>query len=118
MRLRKSTVAHVVAVFWLFGTLLNMPTIIHAEFDESEEHCIYVWDKKSVAVLIVLCTSLAAFAIAFCYFKTIKELYFSNTICREGVEQRQDLESKRRIVKLLSSNSGHSRASLLVIFHL
>lgn len=69
--------------------------------------------KKAYAVLIVLCTSLAAFAIAFCYFKTIKELYFSKTICREDVEQRQDLESKRRIVKLLSSNSGHWLLCLL-----
>lgn len=99
LRLKKGSVWQAVAGFWLFAALLNMPTILYAEYDEDKEQCVYIWNKTTYAVIIVFFTALAACTITFCYCKIIKELYFSKTICREGVEQ--DLESKRKIVKLL-----------------
>lgn len=99
LRLKKGDVWQYVAGFWLFAALLNMPTILYAEYDETQEQCVYIWNKSTYAVVIVFFTALAACTITFCYCKIIKELYFSKTICSEGVEQ--DLESKRRIVKLL-----------------
>lgn len=76
-----------------------MPTVLYATYDEKREQCVYVWNETTYAVVIVFFAALAACTITFCYCKIIKELYFSETICSEGVGQ--DLESKRRIVKLL-----------------
>ena len=98
MRLTKGDAKRVVAGLWLFSILLNTPTIIYAEYDG--EQCVYVLDKKAYGLLVILFT-LATCIITFCYFRIIKELYFSKTVCREVVDPLNDLKSKRKIVKLL-----------------
>ena len=99
MRLTKGDVKRVVAGLWLFSILLNTPTIIYAEYDGQQ--CVYVLDKKAYGLLVILFTMLATCIITFCYFRIIKELYFSKTVCREDVDPLNGLKSKRRIVKLL-----------------
>lgn len=99
LRVKKGAVWKYVAGIWLFAILLNIPTILYAEFNEEEQQCVYIWSKTTYAVVIILFASFVAGTITFCYCKIIKELYFSKTICNEGVER--DLESKRKIVKLL-----------------
>lgn len=62
-----------------------MPTVLYATYDEKREQCVYVWNETTYAVVIVFFAALAACTITFCYCKIIKELYFSETICSEGV---------------------------------
>ena len=99
LRIEKSAVWKYVTGLWLFATLLNMPTILYAEFDEERQKCVYIWNQTPYAVTIVFFAAFSANIITFRYGKILIELYISKTICNEGVEE--DQESKQKVVKLL-----------------
>ena len=102
LRLGKSSVWHAAAGWWFFWCSVEHMAIAHCflccVWREDGKMCVNSFYFNS-GCWGWLGPRLAACTITFCFPKIIKELYFSKTICNEGVGQ--DIESKGRILKLL-----------------
>lgn len=106
-RLNKENVKYVIAGVWLFCISVLMPFLFFVEYDEQSKICVDKWDEipggTFYFAFLAMPMVISLFIVCFCYFKLIKELYFSNTIMSESAASSEDdTRSKRKIVKLLS----------------
>lgn len=106
-RLNTDNVKYAIAGVWLFCISVLTPFLFFVEYDELSMACVDKWDEVPGGMLyfafLALPMVIALLIVCFCYFKLIKELYFSNTImsASAAASSENDTRSKRKIVKLL-----------------
>ena len=105
-RLRIDNVKYVIAGIWLFCIVVLTPFAFFMKYDEHSQSCRDNWGDipggNLYFAFLALPMVISLLIICFCYFKLIKEVYFSNTIMSESAATSEnDNRSKRKIVKLL-----------------
>ena len=105
-RLRTDNVKFVIAGIWLFCIAVLTPFAFFVEYDKQSQTCMDKWSEipggNIYFAFLASPMVIALLIICFCYFRLIKELYFSNTIMSESTATSEDdNRSKRKIVKLL-----------------
>ena len=106
-RLTKNTVFYIVNCTWLTAVVLILPSFIATEYSSEYLLCYDSWSntKRQVyhIILLILLFCLPLSVMVYCYWKTIKELYFvsKSEITPGNVTARQNIQDKRQIVKVL-----------------
>ena len=101
LRLTLDKVKKIIAVIWIFGVLISLPSVF-LKYKGESQFC-FVTSKAFFFLFSVVVIYLPSAVFIFCYGSLIKGLYFDNTICVTGAEIQDDrtTEKKKLVITFL-----------------
>ena len=102
LRLTLDKVKKIIAVIWIFGVLISLPSVF-LKYKEGESQLCVVTSKAFLFLFSAVIIYLPSAVFIFCYGNLIKGLYFDNTICVTGAEIQDDrtTEKKKLVITFL-----------------
>ena len=102
LRLTLDKVKKIIAVIWIFGVLISLPSVF-LKYKKGEIQFCVVTSKASFFLSSAVIIYLPSAVFIFCYGNLIKGLYFDNTICVMDAEIQDDriTEKKKLVITFL-----------------
>ena len=102
LRLTKDKVQKIIAVIWIFGVLISLPSVF-LKYEEREKEFCEPTSKVFFFLFFAVIIYIPSAVFIFCYGNLIKGLYFGETICVMHAEIQDDrtTEKKKLVVTFL-----------------
>ena len=119
LSLTKDKVKKIIAVIWIFGVLISLPSVF-LKYEAREKEFCFVTSKAFFFLFSAVISYIPSAVFIFCYGNLIKGLYFDNTICVVDAEIQDDRTTEKKklvITFLLATVNFIAGYGPTVVFH-